>query len=117
MGVAVDPVTFNKNNAGCRTRTWSTRRLPATAALARPAWSTISPRRISSSGRFIKRNGLLNNPWPEVWAEEPAVTRSTLQPKAAREFAGEGEGKRAGGVAEGEDGGEVEERRCTCLRV
>jgi hypothetical protein len=29
-----------------------------------------SLKRISSSGRFIKRNGLLNNPWPEVWAEE-----------------------------------------------
>jgi hypothetical protein len=30
----------------------------------------MSLKRISSSGRFIKRNGLLNNPWPEVWAEE-----------------------------------------------
>ena len=30
----------------------------------------MSLRRVSSSGRFIKRNGLLNDPWPEVRAEE-----------------------------------------------
>jgi hypothetical protein len=52
---------------------------------------------MSSSGRFIKRNGLLNDPWSEVWAEEAGRNEIDPSTKESRQLGLKGDESKTDG--------------------